>query len=185
MAHNCQPRQGGLSGSMKPSASLLWLGAAVTLSALASAYVVAMFVADRMVDCSTRAVLPMAYCVMLGYAIAAAQIGIVDMISAGRPPPHVDELQWASFILIGFGLVWVGFEYSIWLVVMFLTLFFVPLGAVYLVIGIPVFAVVLRVYERAVPDLDAMTAWPLTVLALAPFAVFSLQDMDARCGVLQ
>src|SRR4051812_27910539 len=63
---------------MRASASLLWLGAAVTLSAFASAYVVAMFVADRLADCTTPAVLPVAYCVMLGYAIVGAQIGIND-----------------------------------------------------------------------------------------------------------
>jgi hypothetical protein len=166
---------------MKASANLLWLGAAVTLSAFASAYVVAAFVADRLVDCTTPAVLPVAYFIMLGYAVTAAQIGIFDMISAGRPPPYVEELQWASFALIGAGLVWVAFEYSIWLIVAFLTLFFVPLGAVYLVIGLPVFALVLRVYERAVPNLDASTAWPLLLLALAPFAVFPLHDIEARC----
>jgi hypothetical protein len=165
----------------KASANLLWLGAAVTLSALAAAYVVAAFVADRMVDCTTPAVLPVAYFIMLGYAVMAAQIGLFDMVSSGRPPPYLDELQWASFVLIVGGLVWVAFEYSIWLVVAFLTLFFVPLGAVYLIVGIPVFAVVLRLYERAVPDLDAATAWPLTVLALAPFAVFPLHDIEARC----
>ena len=66
---------------------------------------------------------------------------------------------------------------SPWLVI----LFFVPLGAVYLIIGMPVFAVVLRLYERAVPDLDASTVWPLTFLALAPFAVFPLHDIEARC----
>ena len=37
----------------------------------------------------------------------------------------------------------------------FLILFFVPLGAVYLIVGMPVFAAVLRLYEWAVPDLDA------------------------------
>jgi hypothetical protein len=166
---------------MQRSASLLWLGAAVTLSAFASAYVVAWFVADRMVDCTTPAVLPIAYAVMLGYAIVAAQIGIADMLSSGRELPYVDELQWASLALVIGGLIWVAFEYSIWLVVMFLILFFVPLGAVYLIIGIPVFAVVLRLYERAVPHLDASTAWPATVLALAPFAVFPLHDVEARC----
>jgi hypothetical protein len=170
---------------MRASASLLWLGAAVTLSAFASAYVVAMFVADRLADCTTPAVLPVAYFIMLGYAIMAAQIGINDMVNAGRPPPYLDELQWASFILIGLGAVWVGFEYSIWLIVGFLILFFVPLGAVYLIVGMPVFAVVLRAYQRAVPDLDASTAWPATLLALAPFAVFPLHDIEARCGVLQ
>ena len=46
---------------MKASANLLWLGAAVTLSAFVSAYVVAMFVADRLTDCTTPAVLPVAY----------------------------------------------------------------------------------------------------------------------------
>ena len=45
---------------------------------------------------------------MLGYAIMAAQIGIIDMVNAGRPPPYLDELQWASFIVIGLGIVWVG-----------------------------------------------------------------------------
>jgi hypothetical protein len=170
---------------MKASASLLWLGAAVTLSAFASAYIVALFVADHLADCTTPAVLPVAYFIMLGYAIMAAQIGINDMIDSGRPPPYLDELQWASFVLIGLGIVWVGFEYSIWLIVGFLILFFVPLGAIYLIVGLPVFAVVLRVYERAVPDLDASTAWPLTFLALAPFAVFPLHDIEARCGVLQ
>jgi hypothetical protein len=50
-----------------------------------------------------------------------------------------------------------------------------------MVIGLPVFAVVLRFYERAVPDLEAVTAWPATLLALAPFAVFPLHDIDARC----
>src|SRR3954466_13136294 len=142
----------------KATVNLLWLGAAVTLSAFASAYVVAMFVADRLADCTTPAVLPVAYFIMLGYAIMAAQIGINDMVNAGRPPPYLDELQWASFILIGLGAVWVGFEYSIWLIVGFLILFFVPLGAVYLIVGMPVFAVVLRAYQRAVPDLDASTA---------------------------
>jgi hypothetical protein len=170
---------------MRASASLLWLGAATTLSAFASAYVVALFVADRLADCTTPAVLPVAYFVMLGYAIVGAQIGIYDMVNAGRPPPWLDELQWASFGLIGLGIVWVGFEYSIWLIVGFLILFFVPLGAVYLVVGVPVFAVVLRFYERAVPDLDAATAWPATLLALAPFAVFPLHDIEAQCGVLQ
>lgn len=170
---------------MRASASLLWLGAAVTLSAFASAYVVAMFVADRLADCTTPAVLPIAYFIMLGYAVMAAQIGINDMVNAGRPPPYLEELQWASFIVIGLGTLWVGFEYSIWLIVGFLILFFVPLGAVYLIVGMPVFAVVLRAYERAVPDLDASTAWPATVLALAPFAVFPLHDIEARCGVLQ
>jgi hypothetical protein len=165
----------------KASANLLWLGAAVTLSAFAAAYVVAAFVADRLVDCTTPAVLPVAYFIMLGYAVMAAQVGIMDMVSAGRPPPYVDELQWASFVVIGLALVWVAFEYSIWLVIGFVILFFVPLGAVYLVIGMPVFAVVLRFYERAVPDLDASTAWPLTFLALAPFAVFPLHDIEARC----
>jgi hypothetical protein len=165
----------------KASANLLWLGAAVTLSAFVAAYAVAAFVADRLTDCTTPAVLPIAYFIMLGYAVMAAQIGIMDMISAGRPPPYVDELQWASFVVIGLGLVWVAFEYNIWLVVGFLILFFVPLGAVYLVIGMPVFAVVLRLYERAVPDLDASMAWPLTFLALAPFAVFPLHDIEARC----
>jgi len=38
-----------------------------------------------------------------------------------------------------------------------------------------------RFYERAVPDLEAGTAWPLTFLALAPFAVFPLHDIEARC----
>jgi hypothetical protein len=165
----------------KAPANLLWLGGAVTLSAFVAAYVVAAFVANRMVDCTTQAVLPVAYFIMLGYAVMAAQIGIMDMISAGRPPPYVEELQWASFVVIGLGLVWVAFEYSIWLVVGYLILFFVPLGAVYLIIGMPVFAVVLRLYERAVPDLDASTAWPLTFLALAPFAVFPLHDIEARC----
>jgi len=165
----------------KASANLLWLGAAVTLSAFVAAYVVAVFVAGQLTDCTTPAVLPVAYFIMLGYAIMAAQIGINDMVSAGRPPPYLDELQWASFILIGLGIVWVGFEYSIWLIVGFLMIFFVPLGAVYLVIGMPVFAVVLRLYERAVPDLDAFTAWPMTFLALAPFAVFPLHDIEARC----
>jgi hypothetical protein len=166
---------------MKASASLLWLGAAVTLSALAAAWVVAAFVADRLTDCTTPAVLPIAYFIMLCYAVMAAQIGLMDMASSGRPPPYIDELQWASFVLIGAALVWVAFEYSIWLVVAFLILFFVPLGAVYLIVGIPVFAVVLRLYERAVPDFEAATAWPLTVLALAPFAVFPLHDIEARC----
>ena len=166
---------------MKPSANLLWLGAAVSLSAFVAACAVAMFVADRLVDCTTPAVLPVAYFIMLGYAVMAAQLGIMDMVNAGRPPPYVDALQWASVILIGLGLLWVAFEYSIWLLVGFLILFFVPLGAVYLVIGLPVFAVVLRFYERAVPDLEAVTAWPATFLALAPFAVFPLHDIDARC----
>jgi len=170
---------------MKPSASLLWLGAAVTLSAFAAAYVVAMFVADRLADCSTPAVLPAAYFIMLGYAIMGAQIGINDMVNAGRPPPYLDALQWASFLVIGLGTVWVGFEYSIWLIVGFLILFFVPLGAVYLIVGVPVFAVVLRLYERAVPDLDAASAWPATALAVAPFVVFPLHDIEARCGILQ
>jgi len=166
---------------MKASASLLWLGAAVTLSAFAAAYVVALFVADRLVDCTTPAVLPVAYFIMLGYAVMAAQIGIFDMVSAGRPPPYLDELQWASFALLGLGTFWVVLEYSIWLIVGFLILFFVPLGAVYAIVGLPVFAVVLRFYERAVPDLEAGTAWPLTFLALAPFAVFPLHDIEARC----
>ena len=166
---------------MKPSASLLWLGGAVTLSAFVAAYVVAAFVADRLVDCTTWAVLPVAYFIMFGYAVIAAQIGIIDMVSAGRPPPYLDQLQWASFVLIGLGIAWTAYQYSIWLIVMFLTLFFVPLGAVYLIVGIPVFAVVLRVYERAVPDLDAMTAFPATVLALAPFVVFPLHDTEAGC----
>jgi len=170
---------------MKPQANLLWLGAAVTLSALAPAYVVAVFVAGQLADCTTPAVLPIAYFIMLGYAIVGAQIGIHDMINAGRPPPYVDELQWASFILIGLGLAWVGFEYSIWLIIGFLILFFVPLGAVYLVVGVPVFAIVLRFYERVVPDLKASTAWPATLLALAPFAVFPMHDVEAGCGVLQ
>jgi hypothetical protein len=170
---------------MKPSASLLWLGAAVTLSAFAAAYVVAWFVAGQVANCTTPAVLPVAYFIMLGYAIMAAQVGIIDMVNAGRPPPYLDALQWASFVLIGLGIVWVGFQYSIWLIVGFMILFFVPLGAVYLIVGLPVFAVVLRLYERAVPDLDAMTAWPLTVLAVVPFVVFPLHDIDARCGVLQ
>ncbi len=170
---------------MKPQANLLWLGAAVTLSALAPAYVVAMFVASQMADCTTSTVLPVAYFIMLGYAIAGAQIGIHDMVNAGRPPPYVDELQWASLILIGLGMAWVGYEYSIWLIVGFMILFFVPLGAVYLVVGVPVFAIVLRFYERAVPDLNAAMAWPATFLALAPFAVFPLQDIEVRCGALQ
>jgi hypothetical protein len=170
---------------MRASASLLWLGAAVTLSAFASAYVVAVFVADQVTDCTTPAVLPVAYFIMLGYAIVGAQIGINDMINSGRPPPYVEELQWASFGLIGLGVLWVGYQYSIWLIVGFLILFFVPLGAVYLIVGLPVFAVVLRFYERVVPDLDASTAWPATFLALAPFAVFPLHDIEARCGVLQ
>jgi len=170
---------------MRPSASLLWLGAAVTLSAFAAAYVVAWFVAGHVADCTTPAVLPVAYFIMLGYAIMAAQIGIMDMVNAGRPPPYLDALQWASFVLIGLGIVWVGFAYSIWLIVGFLILFFVPLGAVYLIVGLPVFAVVLRLYERAVPDLDALSAWPLTVLAVVQFVVFPLHDIDARCGVLQ
>jgi hypothetical protein len=170
---------------MKASASLLWLGAAVTLSALASAWVVAAFVADHLADCTTPAVLPVAFFIMLGYAIMAAQIGINDMINSGRPPPYLDELQWASFVLLGLGVVWVGFAYSIWLIVGFLILFFVPLGAVYLIVGLPVFAVVLRLYERIVPNLDASSAWPATFLALAPFAVFPLHDIEARCGVLQ
>jgi hypothetical protein len=166
---------------MKPSASLLWLAAAVTLSAFVSAYVVAMFVADRMVDCTTPAVLPVAYIIMLGYAVMAAQIGIMDMLNAGRALPYADELQWASFGLIGGGLLWVTYEYSIWLVVAFMILFFVPLGAVYLIVGLPVFALVLRLYEWAVPDLDAFSAWPATILAVAPFAVFPLHDIEARC----
>jgi hypothetical protein len=166
---------------MRASASLLWLGAAVTFSALASAWVVAMFVADRLVDCSTPAVLPVAYFIMLGYAVIGAQIGIFDLISSGRPPPYVDELQWASFVLVGGGLVWVAFEYSIWLVVAFLILFFVPLGAVYLIVGVPVFALVMRLYEWAVPDLDSASVWPCTVLAVTPFAVFPLHDTAARC----
>ena len=91
------------------------------------------------------------------------------------------SLQWASFVVIGLGGLWVALEYSIWLLVAFLILFFVPLGAVYLIVGLPVFALVLRLYERAVPDLDAATAWPAMVLALAPFAVFPLHDIDARC----
>jgi len=168
---------------MKASANLLWLGAAVTLSAFVSAYVVAMFVADRLNDCTTPAVLPVAYFIMLGYAVMAAQIGIMDMVNAGRPPPYVDELQWASFVVIGLGLFWVALEYSIWLLVAFLILFFVPLGAVYLIVGMPVFAVVLRLYERVVPDLHSATAWPALVLALAPFAIFPLHDIDARCGL--
>ena len=170
---------------MRSSASLLWLGAAVTFSALASAYVVAMFVADHLADCTTPAVLPAAYSVMLGYAIIGAQIGINDLVNSGRPPPYLEELQWASFILIGAGLVWLAFAYSIWLVVGFLMLFFVPLGAVYLIVGLPVFAVVLRFYERTVPDLDAVTVWPATILAVAPFVVFPLHDIEAHCGVLQ
>ena len=170
---------------MKASASLLWLGAAVTLSALASAWVVAMFVADRLVDCTTPAVLPVAFFIMLGYAIMAAQIGINDLTNSGRPPPYLDALQWASFVLIGLGTVWVGVEYSIWLIVGFLILFFVPLGAVYLIVGLPVFAVVLRLYERVVPDLESSSVWPATFLAVAPFAVFPLHDIEARCGVLQ
>ena len=170
---------------MRASASLLWLGAAVTLSAFASAWVVAAFVADRLADCTTPAVLPVAYCVMLGYAIVGAQIGINDMVNSGRPPPYLDELQWASLLLVIGALVWVAFAYSIWVVVAFLILFFVPLGAVYLVVGVPVFALVLRLYERAVPDLDAFAAWPATVLAVAPFVVFPLHDIEARCGVLQ
>jgi hypothetical protein len=169
--------------NMQAQARLLWLGAAITLSAYAAAYVVALFVSDRLVDCTTDAVLPVAYAIMLGYAIVAAQIGIGDMISSGRAPPFVEQLQWASFVLVGGSLVWVAFEYSIWLVVTFLILFFVPLGAVYLVIGLPVFAVVLRFYERAVPDLDTLTAWPAMVLALAPFAVFPLHDIQARCAL--
>jgi hypothetical protein len=170
---------------MRASASLLWLGAATTLSAFASAYVVAMFVADRLADCTTPAVLPVAYCVMLGYAIVGAQIGINDLVNSGRPPPYLEELQWASFIAIGLGILWVGFVYGIWVVVGFLILFFVPLGAVYLIVGVPVFAAVMRLYERAVPDLDAFAAWPATVLAVAPFVVFPLHDIEARCGVLQ
>jgi hypothetical protein len=170
---------------MRASASLLWLGAAVTLSAFASAYVVAMFVAGQVADCSTPAVLPVAFFIMLGYAIVGAQIGINDMVNAGRPPPYLEELQWASFGLIGLGIAWVGFQYSIWLIVGFLILFFVPLGAVYLIVGVPVFAVVIRAYERIVPDLESSTAWPATFLALAPFAVFPLRDIEARCGVLQ
>src|SRR5881227_1853051 len=90
----------------KASANLLWLGAAVTLSAFVAAYVVAAFVADRLVDCTTPAVLPVAYFIMLGYAVMAAQIGIMDMVSAGRPPPYVEELQWASFVVIGLAVVW-------------------------------------------------------------------------------
>ena len=70
---------------MRPSANLLWLAAAVTLSAFVSAYVVAMFVADRMVDCTTPAVLPVAYCVMLGYAVMAAQIGICLLYTSPSP----------------------------------------------------------------------------------------------------
>jgi hypothetical protein len=170
---------------MRASAGLLWLGAGVALSAFASAYVVAMFVADRMVDCSTPAVLPVAYFIMLGYAIVGAQIGINDMVEAGRPPPHLEELQWASFILIGLAILWVGFTYSIWAIVGFIVLFFVPLGAVYLIVGVPVFAIVMRLYERAVPNLDSATAWPATILAMAPFAVFPLHDIEARCRVLQ
>jgi hypothetical protein len=166
---------------MRASASLLWLGAAVTFSALASAWVVAAFVADRLVDCTTPAVLPVAYFIMLGYAVMGAQIGIVDMVSSGRPPPYLDALQWASFALIGGGLVWVAFEYSIWLVVAFMILFFVPLGAVYLIVGVPVFAIVLRLYEWAVPDLDSASVWPFTALAVLPFAVFPLHDTGARC----
>jgi hypothetical protein len=166
---------------MKASANLLWLGAAVTLSAFVSAYVVATVVAGRLTDCTTPAVLPVAYFIMLGYAVMAAQIGIMDMVNSGRPPPYVDELQWASFVVLGLGSFWVALEYSIWLLVGFLILFFVPLGAVYLVIGMPVFAVVLRFYERVVPDLESGTAWPALLLALAPFAVFPLHDIDARC----
>jgi hypothetical protein len=168
---------------MKPSANLLWLGAAVTLSAFVSAWVVAMFVADRLTDCTTPAVLPVAYFIMLGYAVIAAQVGIMDMVNSGRPPPYVDELQWASFVVIGLALFWVALQYSIWLVLGFLILFFVPLGAVYLIVGMPVFAVVLRFYERVVPDLDAAAAWPATFLALAPFVVFPLHDIDARCAL--
>jgi hypothetical protein len=166
---------------MKASANLLWLGAAVTLSAFVSAYVVAMFVADRLTDCTTPAVLPVAYFIMLGYAVIAAQVGIMDMVNAGRPPPYVDELQWASFVVIGLGAFWVVLQYSVWLLLGFLILFFVPLGAVYLIVGMPVFAAVLRLYEWVVPDLDSSTAWPATVLALAPFVVFPLHDIDARC----
>ena len=32
-----------------------------------------------------------------------------------------------------------------------------------------------------VPDLDASTVWPAIALALAPFMVFPLHDIDARC----
>ena len=56
---------------MKPSANLLWLGAAVSLSAFVAACAVAMFVADRLTDCTTPAVLPVAYFIMLGYAVMA------------------------------------------------------------------------------------------------------------------
>jgi hypothetical protein len=170
---------------MRASASLLWLGAAVTLSAFAPAYVIALFVGQQLTDCTTPAVLPIAYFIMLGFAIMAAQLGINDMANSGNPPPYIEELQWASFGLLGLGVVWVGFEYSIWLIVAFLMVFFIPLGAVYLVVGLPVFAVVLRFYERTVPDLEASTAWPATFLALAPFAVFPLHDIEAHCGVLQ
>ena len=48
-------------------------------------------------------------------------------------------------------------------------------------VGMPVFAGVLRLYEWVVPDLDASTAWPAIALALAPFMVFPLHDIDARC----
>ena len=57
----------------------------------------------------------------------------------------------------------------------------VALSAFVAASGIPLFAVVLRLYEQAVPHLDASTAWPATVLALAPFAVFPLHDIEARC----
>jgi hypothetical protein len=170
---------------MRASASLLWLGAAVSLSAFVAAYLVALFVADQLAECTTPAVLPITYFIMLGYAVMAAQFGINDMLSSGDAPPYIDELQWASFIVLGLAIVWVGYEYSIWLIIGFLIVFFVPLGAVYLVVGLPVFAMVLRLYQRTVPDLDASTVWPATFLALAPFAVFPLHDIDARCGVLQ
>jgi len=45
----------------------------------------------------------------------------------------------------------------------------------------PVFAGVLRLYEWVVPDLGASTVWPAIALALAPFMVFPLHDIDARC----
>src|SRR3569833_2894383 len=136
-----------LRRDMKASANLLWLGAAVTLSAFVSAYVVAMFVADRLTDCTTPAVLPVAYFIMLGYAVIAAQVGIMDMVNAGRPPPYVDELQWASFVVIGLGAFWVVLLYCVWLLLGFLILFFVPLGAGYLKVGMQVIDDVKRINE--------------------------------------
>jgi hypothetical protein len=113
-----------------------------------------MFVADRLVDCTTPAVLPVAYFIMLGMRSwpprsaswtccppAAAALRRRVAVGELRPDRRRTRLGRVRVQhLAGRGVPHPVLR---------------ALGAVYLIVGLPVFAVVLRLYEWAVPDLEA------------------------------